>query len=112
LVSVSSTKAKRAILTPTPRRGGPSWGSRALWLIRFTIRRRYAARNRYEFSTPIEANSIDELAGKIGIDPTILNHTVREFNNAVRKDVAFDPKILDGKCTEGSRQRNPIGLVE
>ena len=57
--------------------------------------------NRYEFSTPIEANSIDELAGKIGIDPTILNHTVREFNNAVRKDVAFDPKILDGKCTEG-----------
>lgn len=57
--------------------------------------------NRYEFSTPIEANSIDELAGKIGIDPTILNHTVREFNNSVRKDVAFDPKILDGKCTEG-----------
>lgn len=57
--------------------------------------------NRYEFSTPIEADSIDELAGKIGIDPTILNHTVREFNNAVRKDVAFDPKILDGKCTEG-----------
>ncbi|HET9916060.1 MAG TPA: FAD-dependent tricarballylate dehydrogenase TcuA [Candidatus Binatia bacterium] len=57
--------------------------------------------NRYEFSTPIEANSIDELAGKIGIDPTILNHTVREFNNAVRKDIAFDPKILDGKCTEG-----------
>jgi tricarballylate dehydrogenase len=57
--------------------------------------------NRYEFSTPIEANSIDELAGKIGIDPTILNHTVREFNNAARKDIAFDPKILDGKCTEG-----------
>ena len=57
--------------------------------------------NRYEFSTPIEADSIDELAGKIGIDPTILNHTVREFNNSVRKDVAFDPKILDGKCTEG-----------
>ena len=57
--------------------------------------------NRYEFSTPIEANSIDELAGKIGIDPTILNHTVREFNSAVRKDIAFDPKILDGKCTEG-----------
>jgi len=57
--------------------------------------------NRYEFSTPIEADSINELAGKIGIDPTILNHTVREFNNAARKDVPFDPKILDGKCTEG-----------
>ncbi len=57
--------------------------------------------NRYEFSTPIEADSIEELAGKIGIDPTILNHTVREFNAAARKDIAFDPKILDGKCTEG-----------
>jgi tricarballylate dehydrogenase len=57
--------------------------------------------NRYEFSTPIEANSIDELAGKIGIEPAILNHTVREFNHAVRKDIAFDPKNLDGKCTEG-----------
>ncbi len=57
--------------------------------------------NRYEFSTPIEANSIDELAGKIGIEPTVLQHTVAEFNNAVRKDVAFDATKLDGKCTEG-----------
>ena len=57
--------------------------------------------NRYEFSTPIEAASIDELAGKIGIEPTVLKHTVAEFNNAVRKDVAFDATKLDGKCTEG-----------
>ncbi len=57
--------------------------------------------NRYEFSTPIEAKSIDELAGKIGIEPTVLKHTVTEFNNAARKDVVFDATKLDGKCTEG-----------
>ncbi|MGZ8465724.1 MAG: FAD-binding protein, partial [Candidatus Binatia bacterium] len=50
---------------------------------------------------PIEAKSIDELAGKIGIEPTVLKHTVTEFNNAARKDVAFDATKLDGKCTEG-----------
>jgi len=57
--------------------------------------------NRYEFSTPIEADSIDELAGKIGIEPTILKHTIQEFNGAVRKDIPFDATKLDGKCTEG-----------
>ena len=57
--------------------------------------------NRYEFSTPIEAQSIEELAGKIGIEPTVLKHTVTEFNNAARKDVVFDATKLDGKCTEG-----------
>jgi len=57
--------------------------------------------NRYEFSTPIEAGSIDELAGKIRIEPAILNHTIKEFNNAVRKDIPFDATKLDGRCTEG-----------
>lgn len=57
--------------------------------------------NRYEFSTPIEANSIDELAGKIGIEPAILKHTIQEFNSAVRNDISFDATKLDGKCTEG-----------
>jgi tricarballylate dehydrogenase len=56
---------------------------------------------RYEFSTPIEANTIDELAQKISIEPAVLNHTIREFNNAARKDIPFDATKLDGKCTEG-----------
>ena len=56
---------------------------------------------RYEFSTPIEANTIDELASKIGIESAVLNHTIKEFNNAARKDVPFDATKLDGKCTEG-----------
>ncbi len=56
--------------------------------------------DRYQTATPINAGTIDELAQKIGIEPAVLNHTIREFNNAVRKDVAFDPTKLDGKCTE------------
>ena len=55
----------------------------------------------YEFSHPIEANTIDELAKKISIEPAVLNHTIREFNNAVRKDIPFDATKLDGRCTEG-----------
>jgi tricarballylate dehydrogenase len=57
--------------------------------------------DRYATATPIEANSIEELAGKIGIEPAILNHTVKEFNNAARKEIPFDATKLDGKCTDG-----------
>jgi tricarballylate dehydrogenase len=68
---------------------------------------------RYETATPIEAASIDELAGKIGIELVVLNHTIREFNNAARKEIPFDATKLDGKCTEGitpkkSNWANPI----
>ncbi|MGH7817822.1 MAG: FAD-dependent tricarballylate dehydrogenase TcuA [Candidatus Binatia bacterium] len=56
---------------------------------------------RYETATPIEANSIEELAGKIGIEPVVLSHTIKELNNATRKDIPFDATKLDGKCTEG-----------
>jgi len=55
----------------------------------------------YEFSHPIEADSIDDLATKIGIEPTVLNHTIAEFNHAVRKDIPFDATKLDGRSTEG-----------
>jgi tricarballylate dehydrogenase len=61
--------------------------------------------DRYRTATPIEAGTIDELAARIGIEPAILNHTVVEFNNSVRRDVAFDPTTLDGKCTEGITPR-------
>jgi hypothetical protein len=33
--------------------------------------------------------------------PAVLNHTIREFNNAVRKDIRFDATKMDGRCTEG-----------
>ena len=59
----------------------------------------------YEFSHPIEADTIEELAGKIGIEPAILTHTVNEFNQAVREDIAFDPTRQDGRCTDGITPR-------
>lgn len=55
----------------------------------------------HEFSHPIEADTVDELARKISIEPAVLSHTIGEFNNAVRKDISFDATKLDGRCTEG-----------
>ena len=58
-------------------------------------------RGRNYTATVFEADTIAELAKKIGIEPAVLVHTVEEFNAACRKDVPFDPRKLDGKCTVG-----------
>ena len=50
---------------------------------------------------PIRAESIRELAGKLGVDATGLETTVRNFNLAVRPG-KFNPGILDDCRTEGS----------
>ncbi|MGH7835612.1 MAG: FAD-dependent tricarballylate dehydrogenase TcuA [Candidatus Binatia bacterium] len=55
----------------------------------------------YEFARPIEADTIAELAARIGVEPVVLTHTVGEFNKAVREDIPFDATKLDGKCTAG-----------
>jgi tricarballylate dehydrogenase len=47
------------------------------------------------------ADTIPELAEKIGLDPAALEATVSEFNAACRTDVEFDPTTLDGKSTIG-----------
>ena len=52
-------------------------------------------------ATMVEAGSIADLAGKIGIEPAVLCDTVERFNRACRADVAFDPSRLDGKSTVG-----------
>ena len=49
---------------------------------------------------PVEANSIAEMAEKLGLDPQALQKTVDDFNSAVR-DGSFDPANLDGCHTEG-----------
>lgn len=49
---------------------------------------------------PIEANSIPELAEKLGLDPKKLEATVNEFNGAIN-DKPFDLMKLDGKATTG-----------
>jgi len=55
----------------------------------------------YANATPIIANTIEELAKEIGIDPKRLKKTVEEFNAAVLENVEFNPGIKDGKCTVG-----------
>src|SRR3546814_6476895 len=48
----------------------------------------------------VKADSIAELAGKIGLDPQTLASTVESFNAAVR-DGTFDHTELDDCRTEG-----------
>jgi tricarballylate dehydrogenase len=55
----------------------------------------------YTFAEPVEASTTSELASKIGVEPVVLEHTINEFNKAVRDDVRFDPTKLDSKCTAG-----------
>ena len=49
---------------------------------------------------PIKADSIPELAEKLGLDPARVNATVAEFNAACRPG-SFHPTELDGMATEG-----------
>ncbi len=55
----------------------------------------------YVDATSYEASTIAELAGKIGLTPEVLVHTVEEYNAACREDIPFDPGIMDGRCTVG-----------
>lgn len=61
---------------------------------------------------PIEADSIEELAMKLGLDPEKLAGTVAEFNAACQPG-PYDPSRYDGKATDGinppkSNWANPI----
>jgi tricarballylate dehydrogenase len=49
---------------------------------------------------PLRAESLGELARKLGIDAAALEATVRNFNQAVRPG-RFDPNVLDDCRTEG-----------
>ena len=48
---------------------------------------------------PIEANSISELAVKLGLDPLVLEKTVFTFNSSIHLGT-FDPAVLDDCSTE------------
>jgi len=56
-------------------------------------------------ATVFEADTMEALAEKIGIEPHLLANTVNEFNSACRTDVEFDRSKLDGKCTVGITPR-------
>jgi tricarballylate dehydrogenase len=52
--------------------------------------------------TKVTANTFEELVAKMdGVDPAGFLRTVREYNAAVRQDVAFDPNVKDGKSADG-----------
>jgi tricarballylate dehydrogenase len=57
-------------------------------------------RSNYVRSRPVFANTIEELADGLGIEPKRLRRTVDEFNKAV-SPVEFDFSKRDGKCTTG-----------
>jgi tricarballylate dehydrogenase len=50
--------------------------------------------------TKAEADTVEELARRLDIDPTGLVRTVRDFNAAVQPG-EFNPAVLDGKGTRG-----------
>ncbi|WP_320670092.1 FAD-dependent tricarballylate dehydrogenase TcuA [Patulibacter defluvii] len=57
---------------------------------------------RYDPKAAVVAESLDELARRLGIDPTRLAETVAEYNAAVPADGPdFDPSRLDGRATSG-----------
>jgi len=57
---------------------------------------------RIKFVTKVTANTLEELAAQLeGVNAENFLKTVRDFNAAVRKDVAFEHTIKDGKCTVG-----------
>lgn len=55
----------------------------------------------YIYATAIEADTIGELASKIGVRPDVLQATVDEYNEACDETVEFDPSVEDGRGTVG-----------
>ena len=51
---------------------------------------------------PVRADTIEELAERLGLPASTLAKTVREYNEAARGGT-FDPSSLDGKSTAGLR---------
>ena len=51
--------------------------------------------------TMAQANTIEELARRLDIDPDGLAETIREYNAAVQTDVPYNPTVKDGRGTTG-----------
>jgi tricarballylate dehydrogenase len=53
-------------------------------------------------ASSVEADTLSELASKLaGVDTDKALNTLQNFNRAVNPANAFDPTILDGRCTTG-----------
>jgi tricarballylate dehydrogenase len=53
----------------------------------------------YQKFTPVVADTIEELAVRIGVEPKILENTIHEFNASVNREVEFKWPEKDGKGT-------------
>ncbi len=53
---------------------------------------------------PIKSETIEGLAGALGLDPKALRATVNAYNAACSADGPFEPKIHDGRRTQGLAQ--------
>jgi len=65
---------------------------------------KHVMRDEYKFrgATKVVANTLEELVEKMqDVHAQNFIDTVREYNAAVKKDVQFDPNILDGRGTTG-----------
>jgi tricarballylate dehydrogenase len=52
--------------------------------------------------TKVTANTLEELVGKLDdVNAAKALETLRAYNAAIRTDIAFDPNVKDGRCTEG-----------
>ena len=52
--------------------------------------------------TKVTANTLEELAERLeGVDPQGFLAEVKAYNAAVRTDIAFEPTVKDGRCTQG-----------
>ena len=98
-------KAKRRFPTLMRRRAAPYCKNQGVSPIRSTIRPAWIffKHGRDYAATVFEAETIAELATKIGVEPAVLVDEVEYFNAACRKNVTFDPARPDGKSTEGLR---------
>lgn len=57
---------------------------------------------RFVHASFVEADTLVDLASKLdGVDAEKALNTMQAFNNAVDPTNAFDPTILDGRCTSG-----------
>ncbi|HWI14175.1 MAG TPA: FAD-dependent tricarballylate dehydrogenase TcuA [Burkholderiales bacterium] len=65
-------------------------------------------------TTKVQADTLEELVARMeDVDPRSFIETVSAYNAAIRRDVAFNPNIKDGRCTVGlsidkSNWANPL----
>ena len=52
--------------------------------------------------TKVSANTLEELVQKLDdVNPARALETIRDYNAAIKKNVAFNPNVKDGRCTIG-----------